>query len=66
MLDMFEVTTRAEVQKCDIDVRLNHRLFKLLPYRYILSLKQTEIYFVQECNFSNCLGYFLAFKIMCM
>ena len=47
MFDMFEVTTRVEVKKCDIDVRLNHRLFKLLHYRYILSLKQTEIYFVQ-------------------
>ena len=41
MLDMFQVTTRVEGQKCDC---LNHRLFKLLHYRYILSLKQTEIY----------------------
>ena len=66
MFDMFEVTTRVEAQKCDIDVRLNHRLFKLLYYRYILSLKQIEIYFVKVCNFSNCLWYFLALKIMFM
>ena len=45
MFDMFEVPTRVEVQKCDIE-RLNHRLFKLLHYRYILSLKKSEIYFV--------------------
>ena len=65
MLDMFKVI-RVEVQKCDIDVRSNHRQFKLLHYRYILSLRQTEIYFVQECNFSNCLWYFLTLKIMFM
>ena len=57
---MFEATTRVEVQKCDIDV------FKLLHYRYILLLKQTKVYFVQECNFSNCLWYFLVLKIMFM
>ena len=27
---------------------------------------QTEVYFVPECNFSNCLWYFLALKIMLM
>ena len=36
---------------------------------YILSLKkhiflQTKVYFVPECNFSSCLWYFLALKIM--
>ena len=27
---------------------------------------QTEVYFVPECNFSNCLWYFLALKIKFM
>ena len=66
MFDMFEVLTRVEVQKCDID-----DFFKLPHYRYILSSKntfilQTEVYSVPECNFSNCLRYFLAMKRMFM
>ena len=63
---MFEVTTRVEVQKCD-----TNRLFTSTLSLYILSLKntfilQTEVYSVPECNFSNCLWYFLALKIMFM
>ena len=50
---MFEVTTRVEVQKSDIDVWITDCLnFYIIV---ILSLKQTEVYLVQEFNFSSCL-----------
>ena len=47
----------------------NHRLFNSSLSLYIVikknkSILQTEVYFVPECNFSNCILYLLALKIM--